>query len=30
MMGTECVSFYAEGTAPAGYEDVGVCVLPGA
>ncbi len=26
--GTECVSFYEEGMAPPGYEDVGVCVLP--
>ncbi|NJK32868.1 MAG: ribulose phosphate epimerase [Deltaproteobacteria bacterium] len=26
---TECVAFYEEGTAPPGYEDVGVCVLPG-
>jgi len=27
-MGTECVPWYEEGTAPPGYEDVGVCVLP--
>ena len=27
-MGTECVSFFEEGMAPPGYEDVGVCVLP--
>ncbi len=26
--GTECASFYEEGMAPPGYEDVGVCVLP--
>jgi hypothetical protein len=26
--GTECVSWYEEGTAPPGYEDVGVCVIP--
>ena len=29
IAGTECVSFYAEGQAPPGYEDVGVCILPG-
>ena len=28
VMGTECVSFFEEGMAPPGYEDVGVCVLP--
>ncbi len=28
-MGTECVTFFEEGMAPPGYEDVGVCVLPG-
>jgi hypothetical protein len=27
-VGTECVSWYEEGTAPPGYEDVGVCVIP--
>jgi hypothetical protein len=27
--GTECSAFYDEGTAPPGYEDVGVCVIPG-
>ena len=27
-MGTECVPWYEPGTAPPGYEDVGVCVLP--
>jgi hypothetical protein len=26
--GTECVSFFEEGMAPPGYEDVGVCILP--
>jgi hypothetical protein len=26
--GTECTSFYEEGMAPPGYEDVGVCVVP--
>jgi hypothetical protein len=26
--GTECVTFFEEGMAPPGYEDVGVCVLP--
>jgi hypothetical protein len=25
---TECVTFFEEGMAPPGYEDVGVCVLP--
>jgi hypothetical protein len=28
--GTECVEFFEPGMAPPGYEDVGVCVLPGA
>ncbi len=28
VMGTECVSFYPEGMAPPGFEDVGVCILP--
>ncbi|MFV8750807.1 ribulose phosphate epimerase [Nannocystaceae bacterium ST9] len=28
VMGTECVAFYAEGQAPAGYENVGVCTQP--
>ncbi len=28
VMGTECASFFEEGMAPPGYEDVGVCVLP--
>ena len=28
--GTECASFFEEGMAPPGYEDVGVCILPGA
>ncbi len=27
-VGVECVPFYAEGLAPPGYEDVGVCALP--
>jgi hypothetical protein len=27
--GTECTAFFEEGTAPPGYEDVGVCVVPG-
>jgi len=27
--GTECVTFFEEGLAPPGYEDVGICVLPG-
>jgi hypothetical protein len=26
---TECVTFFEEGLAPPGYEDVGVCILPG-
>jgi hypothetical protein len=26
----ECTAFFEEGTAPPGYEDVGVCILPGA
>lgn len=29
LAGTECTAFYEEGMAPPGYEDVGVCVLPG-
>jgi hypothetical protein len=29
-MGTECSAFFEEGMAPPGYEDVGVCILPGA
>ena len=29
-MGTECAPFFEEGMAPPGYEDVGVCILPGA
>ena len=28
--GTECSSFFEEGMAPPGYENVGVCILPGA
>ena len=30
QMGTECTSFFEEGMAPAGWEDVGYCILPGA
>jgi hypothetical protein len=26
--GTECVTFFEEGMAPPGYEDIGVCILP--
>jgi hypothetical protein len=29
-MGTECTAFFEEGTAPPGYEAVGVCIIPGA
>jgi hypothetical protein len=29
-MGTECTAFFEEGTAPPGYENVGVCIVPGA
>jgi len=29
-MGTECSPFFEEGMAPPGYEDVGVCIIPGA
>jgi hypothetical protein len=29
IAGTECTAFFEEGTAPPGYEDVGVCVVPG-
>jgi hypothetical protein len=29
-MGTECIAFYDEGTAPPGLEDTGICALPGA
>jgi len=28
IAGTECTTFYARGTAPSGYENVGVCVNP--
>jgi hypothetical protein len=28
--GTECTAFFEEGTAPPGYETVGVCIIPGA
>jgi hypothetical protein len=28
VAGTECTSFFEEGMAPPGYEDVGVCILP--
>ena len=30
MPGTVCTAFFEEGAAPEGYEDVGVCVVPGA
>jgi hypothetical protein len=30
QMGTECSAFFEEGMAPPGYEDVGVCIVPGA
>jgi hypothetical protein len=30
QMGTECAAFFDPGAGPAGYEDTGVCVLPGA
>jgi hypothetical protein len=30
QMGTECSAFFDEGMAPPDYEDVGVCILPGA
>ncbi|PRP96533.1 hypothetical protein ENSA5_36090 [Enhygromyxa salina] len=30
IAGTECQAFFEEGTAPPGYEDVGVCIIPGA
>jgi hypothetical protein len=29
-VGTECSSFFEEGTAPPAYVDVGVCIIPGA
>jgi hypothetical protein len=29
-LGTECTSLFEEGMVPPGYEDVGVCILPGA
>lgn len=29
-MGTECVAYYEQGMVPIGYEDVGVCIIPGA
>lgn len=28
VMGTECVSFFDEGTAPPGLENTGLCILP--
>jgi hypothetical protein len=28
--GTECADFFEMGMAPPGYEDIGVCVIPGA
>jgi hypothetical protein len=27
--GTQCTAFFEEGMAPPGYEDVGVCIIPG-
>jgi hypothetical protein len=30
QMGTQCTAFFDANAGPAGYEDVGVCVLPGA
>jgi hypothetical protein len=30
QMGTECVAFFEQDMVPVGYEDVGVCALPGA
>ena len=30
VAGTECQALFEEGTAPPGYEDVGVCIIPGA
>lgn len=29
QMGTECTAFFDANIGPAGYEDIGVCVLPG-
>lgn len=29
QQGTECSAFFEEGMAPPGYENVGVCILPG-
>jgi hypothetical protein len=29
-VGTDCTAFFEEGTAPPGYESVGVCIIPGA
>lgn len=29
-MGEECVAFFVEGMAPPGYENVGICAIPGA
>jgi hypothetical protein len=30
IAGTECAPFFEEGTAPPEYEDIGVCIIPGA
>jgi hypothetical protein len=30
QIGTECSAFFEQGMAPSGYEDIGVCMLPGA
>jgi hypothetical protein len=30
QMGTECTAFFEMGMAPPGYENVGVCIIPGA
>ena len=30
IVGTECQAFFEEGAEPPGYEDVGVCIIPGA
>lgn len=30
VFGTECSAFFGEDTAPPGYENIGVCIIPGA
>jgi hypothetical protein len=30
VAGTECTAFFEEGMAPPGYEDIGLCIIPGA